>query len=394
MDDRRGAWINDLQRGWLESGVNSASPGRCLKHAHYPKQHIASKRVSGKNSDCTNSPETAMFFDLQELQAKQYIDATQTRSAFLEAEQQAIKYRGSMFWRTVKQRDYLIKKIGAIEKSLGVRTSETESIFNQFRYKKTASEDRQRELSSSLIQQQRVNAALRVGRTPNVVIDLLEALRHAKIANHFMVIGTNAMYAYETHAGIRFSGNLTATTDVDFLWDSRKRLSLVSSDPEFNERGLIGILKKADPTFQIMKDKPYQASNNKGYMVDIIKHRPLSLFDDREESQLRPLANDFWAAKIMNMDWLLSSPKFTQTIVAINGKMAEMITIDPRAFVLFKLFISEKEDRDPIKKPRDFAQAVTVYNLIQERMPHYGFDRIHVFPNRIKAMLELTNSIQ
>ncbi len=51
-----------------------------------------------------------MFFDLQELQAKQYIDATQTRSAFLEAEQQATKYRGSMFWRTVKQRDYLIKK--------------------------------------------------------------------------------------------------------------------------------------------------------------------------------------------------------------------------------------------------------------------------------------------
>jgi hypothetical protein len=29
MDGWRTAWINDLQRGWLESGVFIGSPGRC-----------------------------------------------------------------------------------------------------------------------------------------------------------------------------------------------------------------------------------------------------------------------------------------------------------------------------------------------------------------------------
>ena len=307
----------------------------------------------------------------------------------LDAERQAFQYRGSMFWRTVKQRDYLIKEsAGAVGKSLGPRSTETEAVFEEFRRRKAMTEERKRLLLTTVTQQQRINAALRVGRTPNVVIDLLEALRRAQIDDHFLVIGTNALYAYETHAGVRFDGDLTATTDVDFLWDSRKHLALVSSDPDFNERGLIFILKKADPSFQVLEGEPYRASNSKGYMVDLIKRRPDSLFDDKEQGQVRPVLEDFWAAKIRHMDWLLSSPKFKQTVVGVNGRMAEMITVDPRAFVLFKLYMAQKDDRNPAKKLRDLAQARATFQLIEERFPHLAFDRIHVFPERIQKMLE------
>lgn len=330
-----------------------------------------------------------MFYDLPEALAKQYIDATQTRDAYLDAEQRAFKYRGSVFWRTVKQRDYLIKEIaGTVGKSLGPRSAETEALFAEFRRRKAESEERKHNLLSAITQQQRVNAALRVGRTPNVVVDLLEALRRAQIDDHFMVIGTNALYAYETHAGVRFVGNLTATTDVDFLSDSRKHLALVSSDPDFNERGLIGILKKADPSFQVHAGESCRASNSKGYMVDLIKRRPDSFFEDKEQGQVRPVPDDFGAAQIINMDWLLSSPKFKQTVVSINGSMAEMITVDPRAFVLFKIYMAQKNDRDPAKKSRDLAQAHATFQLIEERFPHLGFDRIHVFPERVKKMLD------
>ncbi len=334
-----------------------------------------------------------MVYDLPEALAKQYIDATQARDAYLAAEQQAFKYRGSMFWRTVKQRDYLIKEVaGSVGKSLGPRSPETEALLAEFRQRKSESEERRSQLLAAMTQQQRVNAALRVGRTPNVVIDLLEALRYARIDDHFMVIGTNALYAYETHAGVRFSGDLTATTDVDFLWDSRKHLALVSSDPHFNERGLISILKKADPSFQVHEGESYRASNSKGYMVDLIKRRPESFFEDKEQGQVRPVLDDFWAAKIINMDWLLSSPKFKQTVIGINGSMAEMMTVDPRAFVLFKIYLAQKEDREPVKKARDLAQAQATFQLIEERFPHLGFDRIHVFPERVKKMLEAAAS--
>lgn len=335
-----------------------------------------------------------MFQDIPEALAKQYIDATQAFDAIRDAERQAARYRGSMFWRTVKGHEYLIKQTDRIEKSLGARTPETEAIFSDFRRKKAEAEDRKRGLAHGLVQQRRVNAALRVGRTPNIVVALLNALVRAGIAEHFMVIGTNALYAYETHAGVRFAGDLTATTDVDFLWDSRKHLSLASSDPDFDERGLIGLLKKVDPTFAVHGAEAYRASNRQGYLVDLIKRRPASYFDDREAGQLRPVEEDFWAAKITNMDWLLSSPKFSQIVVAINGEMAEMVTVDPRAFVLFKLYLGQKDDRDPVKKPRDLAQARAVFALIRERLPHFGFDRIHVFPKRILEMLDAVTKPQ
>lgn len=328
-----------------------------------------------------------MFIELDEALAKQYIDATQTRAAWLDAENRARQYRGSMYWRTTKGREYLIKETSGIVKSLGARSPENEAIHAEFLVRKAETGERRKALAEAMKRQERVNAALRLGRTPNVVIGLLNALAKAGIADHFMVIGTNALYAYETHAGVRFTGDITATTDVDLLWDSRKHLSLVSQDPEFNERGLIGLLKKVDPSFAVLADESYRAANSSGYLVDLIKRRPRSYFDDHEKQQLQAVEDDFWAAKIINMDWLLSSPKFRQVVVGINGAMAEMITVDPRAFVLFKLYMAGKDDRDPVKKPRDSAQAKAVYRLVQERLPHLGFDRLHVFPAHVRRML-------
>lgn len=327
-----------------------------------------------------------MYTDLAENQIRQYIDAEQARKAWLSAERRALNYRGSMYWKTVKGRDYLYREYSTGQaKSLGVRTADTEKIIEEFKKGKAVAEQKLKQLNASIRTHTRLNTALRVGRTPNVVVGLLEEIRKSGLQDHFMVIGTNALYAYETQAGVRFGGDVTATTDMDLLWDSRKRITLASDgDEHFNKYGLIGVLKKFDPSFELQNEEEYRAANSQGYMIDLIKRRPKSLFDDKEHSQLIVNPDDFWAAKIKNMDWLLSSPKFRQVVVGTNGNMAEMITVDPRAFVFFKTWLSQKEDRDPMKKPRDLAQARAVFNLVQERLPQLNFDQIHVFPERIR----------
>jgi hypothetical protein len=338
-----------------------------------------------------------MFSALNENQIRQYIDAEQARKAWLSAESRAQNYRGSIYWKTVKDRDYLYREYSTGRaKSLGVRTPDTEKILDEFKKGKVAAEQNLKQLNLAIATQGRLNAALRVGRTPNVVVGLLEEIRRAGLQDHFMVIGTNALYAYETHAGVRFSGDVTATTDMDLLWDSRKRITLVSDgDEHFNKYGLIGVLKKFDPSFELQKGQEYSAANAQGYMIDLIKRRPASLFDDTEHAQLIANPDDFWAAKIKNMDWLLSSPKFRQVVVGTNGSMAEMTTVDPRAFVFYKVWLSKKDDRDPMKKPRDLAQARAVYNLVQERLPQLSFEKIHVFPERMrdKDTFDILNDI-
>ncbi len=331
-----------------------------------------------------------MFQDITESTAKQLIDAAQLWDVLQDAERRGARYAGSMFWRKTgaAKTEYLIKEVHGIEKSLGCRSAGTEHIIAEFKRNKAESTERLKALRDAMKKQQRVNFALRIGRTPNTVIAVLNAIADAGISDHFLVVGTNALYAYETHAGVYLSGDITATKDFDLLWDSRKHLSLVSKDPEFNTKGLIGILKKVDKSFSVLDDEAYRAANSDGYLVDLIKRRPASYFDDHEKQQLIKAEEDFWACKIPNMDWLLSSPKFKQVIVGVNGHMAEMTTIDPRAFVLFKAYLSQKEDREAIKRPRDLEQAKAVFSLIEERLPHLSFDQIKVFPEKVRGLLD------
>ena len=236
-----------------------------------------------------------MYTPLEENQVRQFIDAEQTRKAWLDASQRAAGYRGSMYWKTRKGHDYLFKKYPDRHgKSLNPRTLETEKILQEFKKNKISSETHLKTLSASVATMGRMNVALRVGRTPNVVIGLLEEIRKSGLQDHFMVIGTNALYAYETQAGVRFNGNITATTDIDLLWDSRKRITLVTDgDEHFNKYGLMGIIKKFDSSFVLQKDEEYRASNAQGYMIDLIKRRPASLHNDKEQHQLIPNTEDF-----------------------------------------------------------------------------------------------------
>ena len=327
-----------------------------------------------------------MYTSLDENQIRQDIDAEQARKAWISAQRRALNYRGSMYWKTVKGRDYLYREYSSgSAKSLGGRTADTEKIIEEFKKGKKAAEQNLKQLNAAMATHARLNAALRVGRTPNVVVGLLEEIRKAGLQDHFMVIGTNALYAYETQAGVRFSGDVKATTDMDLLWDSRKRVTLIADgDEHFNKYGLIGVLKKFDPSFELQDGEEYRAANSQGYMIDLIKRRPESFTDDKEHSQLIANPDDFWAAKIKNMDWLLSSPKFRQVVIATNGNEAEMITVDPRAFVFYKVWLSQKDDREPMKKPRDLAQARAVFNLVKERLPQLSFDQIHVLPDKIR----------
>lgn len=325
------------------------------------------------------------YTDLTENQLKQCINAEQALQSFRNTALRASTYRGSMSWRTKNGVDYLVKVApNASQRGMGPRTEDTERIYAEFWSNKRAAEAALVVAKAMVADTERMNKALRAGRCPNVVVAILRAIREANLSDHFMVIGTNALYAYEAQAGVRFEDDITATLDLDFLWDSRKTLSLAATAEIQEEEGLLGVLKKADPTFSLMGDQLYSASNASGYIVDIIKRRPKSLFDDKEPQQLLPNENDFWAVKLNNMDWLLSAPKFKQVVIGINGKFAEMVAPDPRAFVLFKAWMSELAMREAKKKPRDLKQAKAVAQLVGDRMPQLPFDRLHVFPEALR----------
>ena len=302
-------------------------------------------------------------------QTRQFIDAETVFLELRRARSEAAEVRGSMFWRTQGHADYLIREsAGGAQKSLGPRSTETQTIYDRFKIRKTEASGRLAALTTSAHNQQRLNKALRVGRVPGIVVKTLNALEAAGLQDHFMTIGTHALYAYESACGIRFIPDALATQDLDLLFDSRKRMSFVSQMRRMDS-SFIGALQKADPSFRVMSDKKQTAINDAGFEVDIIRRTA----KDAYPHPLRMCAdeNDVWAVQVDGAEKMLSAPRFSQVVVAETGHMAVMNTMNPVTFVAIKRMIASATGRDPKKRLKDVLQADLVESLIKTHMPQF-----------------------
>ncbi|OWQ48397.1 hypothetical protein CDL60_07435 [Roseateles noduli] len=149
--------------------------------------------------------------------------------------------------------------------------------------------------------------------------------------------------------------------DVDLLWDVQARLSFVArfTDPPSS---MIDVLRAADPSFERNEEQKESAINSAGFSVDFLR---------REETEHGQLAfsisgrdGDVYPVQAPSAQLLLSSPRFDQTVVGANGRMALMRTIDPVTFVQVKRWISDKSDRNVVKRIRDRHQAEVVQALM------------------------------
>jgi len=320
---------------------------------------------------------------LSDNQRRIQINAIQLFEALIDGESRLSAYAGSMVWKTSGGKEYLFKLSDrrGYGRSMGLRSPETENIHADFRAGKAREKERVRNLRARMAEQVRFNRAALIGRVPNIIGALLEALRHAGFgANNIVVIGTNALYAYENMAGVFFAEAITATTDVDLLWDTRSRLRLLIQDPV----SLLRILQSIDPSFERMAGRTFSAANDKGFIVDLIRQMPDPPWKDMPE-QIGGDKHDLVATDIWNMKWLLSAPRITQTVISENGRITLMPVLDPRAFAVFKLWLAESPERNPQKKQRDLVQAKALLALIHEHLPQYPMDAeaLQMFPKDV-----------
>jgi hypothetical protein len=308
------------------------------------------------------------FADIGDDARRQYIDA---RTVFQELERtlkEAGEVRGSMVWKTVNGTDYLVRTSPAgAQKSLGPRSPDLEAIHAKFVARKTAASERVRDLKAALVRQQRMNRALFVGRTPEIVVEILNRLAQAGIAEHFLVIGTHALYAYEQAAGVRIQdADAMATRDVDLLWDTRRRMQFLTQ-MAFQASSMLGVLQKADKTFRIRDDQRYTAINSKGFEVDILRREAGE--GDPHPLKITEAEDDFWVVQARRAGHLQSAQRFSTPVVSAAGTMARMTTVAPRVFAAFKRWMAEQPDREPEKRSRDRRQADIVEQIAREYLP-------------------------
>lgn len=288
------------------------------------------------------------YAEMSPEQRRQLVDAQQLYAAWRPACLHVAR-TGSLFWNTSKGRRYLYRKKSGVSTSLGPETHDL--VAEKARHDDMVK--RNRSLSRRIEKAAPVNKAIGIARMPEIAARIVRELdREGLLGSRIVVAGTNALFAYEAACGVLIGAEHIATGDADLLWDARQSLLLTAAgDPG---AGVLSILKRVDPSFRT--DYGYNATNDDGYIVDLICPDAPDFASMQEESDLE-------AVGMPGAEWLLEAPRFEQVIVGGDGVPLRIVTPDPRTFALHKLWVSQRADRTPVKKPRDLAHAAIVAEL-------------------------------
>lgn len=306
------------------------------------------------------------YLPISDNAARQAIDASAIFEEWRRAVAASRPYVGGMYFKREGPYEYLVKTApDNRQQRLGRRSADTEATMAAFLNKKQVSEDRRRSLQEALHEATRLNKALRVGRVPNTVVSVLNALDGAGLDEHFTVVGTHALYAYETAAAVRIVQGALATQDVDLLWDARKRLQFVSTMDKL-DRSVLSVLQEAEPSFQRKEDQLETAIDAKGFQVDFLRRETAD--GDMHPFRFTRDEGDLWPVPARRAEVFLNTPRFEQVVISVTGKMALMRTVDPKVFVDFKRWMAQLATREPMKRRRDALQADIVQRLLDEQL--------------------------
>lgn len=305
------------------------------------------------------------YIPLTDNAARQVIDSTTIFDEFVRVQKQARQYGGGMYWKHQGAYEYLVKtQLDNRQARVGPRSPETEKIMEEFTSRKRELEARLKSLRAALTDAERLNKALKAGRVPSIVVTLLQAVEDAGLGQHFTVVGTHALYAYETAAGVRIVPGALATQDVDLLWDARTRLRFVT-DMHKLDVSMLSVLQRADATFARKEDHNETAINAKGFEVDFLRRQPEG--DDPHPFRFSDDEGDLWPVQAVRASVLTNAPRFEHLVISATGRMTLMRTIAPESFVEFKRWMATKVPRRPqAKRRRDLRQADIVQKLLDE----------------------------
>jgi hypothetical protein len=320
-------------------------------------------------------------------QRRQLVDTQQAYDVWRAAKADSRhRFAGGMRWGERSGKEYLLRKIGKTETSLGIRNPETEAAYEAFLRGRSENDDRLNGLAERLDKLAPVNVAMGLGRVPVIAARILRACdEQALLGEQLIVVGTNAMFVYEVQAGVQIESGLVATADIDLLYDARRRISLAVAG--LSAAGLIGLLKTVDGSFAPARPRGFRAANRDGYLVDLIRPEAKDVFRDRLPTALSDLPDDLEGAAIFGLTWLINSPRLEAVVLDERGYPARLVAIDPRAFALHKAWLSRREDREPLKAVRDLEQAKAAATIATEYLKK-SFDSadLSALPNALREL--------
>ena len=309
------------------------------------------------------------FYEYNDLQIKQKHNSKMLYESYLEAlHLYNLQYRYKMLWQKHKNGYQLLAKENlktGKREYLGRRNEETEKIAEAFRNTKQQIKERLKNLKEKLKRDAKLNKLEAIARAPKELVSLFRKINELDLDDKLIVIGTNSLYAYEAKAGIMIEEEHLATHDIDILNRKDKGISFMFAAISETSTAL-ALLQSIDTSFYQSPKVPYRFINKDGVWIEmivpsidiIVKNTQNDFFED-----VTPLA-------LEGVQWLENARLFTETIIGLDGRSANITTIHPLEYAIYKNWLGQREDRDFLKHSRDIEQSGLVTKIISEYMPN------------------------
>ena len=280
--------------------------------------------------------------------------------------------------KEVSGKEYLYEvtdRLGTM-KSKGPLDPGKQADFDHYKAEKAELKERLSQSKGTLKEQASLYRALRLPMLPVEAGKILrEADRMCFLGQQAMVVGTNALIAYAIEANGFIRDAPDETMDFDMA------LTAIAADD--GRPTLWKVLKEVDMTYSVNAERPFQARNAKAYEIEILS-APSRIGGQIARDRPRPVP-------LPEQEWLLNGRSIDRVVGVRDGEAARLVVPDPRWFALQKLWMSEKPERNPQKKPKDRKQGIALLNAVWQAMPHYElgpafFDEL---PDALKPHFEL-----
>lgn len=244
-------------------------------------------------------------------------------------------------------------------KSRGAVDPEKLAEFDQYKAEKSELKERLALSRETLREQASLYRALRLPMLPAEAGKILRGADRLRfLGEQAVVVGANALLAYALEANGFIRDAPDATLDFD--------MALTGVEADEDRPTLWKVLKEADMTYAVNTERPFQARNARAYEVEILS-APSRIGGQVAQDRPRPIP-------LPEQEWLLNGRRVDRVVGVRDGEAARLIAPDPRWFALQKLWMAEKPERDPQKKPKDRKQGMAVLDAVWLTMRHYPLD--------------------
>ena len=281
---------------------------------------------------------------ISDIAARQAIDSMKVFKEYLRVSRELDALGGSMFWKKVGHYEYLAHKVRGGTEYKGVRSSATEVEYETFFQKKEHLKSRFKTLKNTVEVSQRLNKAVHAGTVPSEIIDVLTVLEQIGLAQHSLVLGVPALYAYVQSSGVSLQSVKNFGQKDNLLESHPHHLHLLIESSQAPALEVVNAIKKALSRIALVEQTSLRAGYWLALKLQFVHVKNPKGFKPKvkatKSSIVVPKAATVKALKVSELaSWMktiIHTPKYEQVVVGKTGKMALMRTLDPQVFLAWE----------------------------------------------------------